>query len=817
MTDYTDSTKSKTFSKPLVSFTLMLIIGILISYYTGWGILIWLSLGIILLAALFSTLIWQKNRKLMPVYIILFLALILGGIRFRLEDKSRAEAINQIKQWSSKGELTVQGNLRTLPELTPKGSYWKSEIMNVEVTLKNRHYSLPTGVIVMHKFPLPAGVTPGDFIRVTGYLQRFQPNAVPGEYNAREYSMIKNLGAIIWINAPEKLVYISSPKKSLGDYKRKVIGWIRNRSEIVIQNAVPEPYDSLLQAIILGNRSDMPKDKNDNLRNSGMLHLTAVSGLHITLVMVIFAWLLKLCGLRRTWAFGLTLILLFIFVNLVGWKPSAVRAGIMGTVLIIGWLLQKETSGLNSLSLAALITIFINPYYLFQIGFQLSYLIVFTLILLMKKPHGDEGTGRTGHLWRYIYSGIKISLVAFIGGFPLIWFYFHQIVSINVFANLVCVPLVTIVLALSVVMLMIGTIWTGIAFILGPVIHYLLIFFDKFVGICASIPYGHFSDLIPLPFVLIPAWYLMIVWIVTPDNKFKWQWKWFHFNKTNFGLAALAYFIWISLFFPNPGLLKIDFLSAGQGDSTVIRFPKGGTMIIDGGGSKSPVLVPYLINTGIRHINMILLSHPESDHIGEIPQVLKKFPVDYFLYNGDVNDTSPYRELISVLESKPDTKVFIVHEDQEIIGVPGVKFTFLHPSEGLVDIESVSQNEASVVAQMDFCEFSVLFTGDIGTLVESDLLREYPYLDCDILKVPHHGSRYSSSEEFINRITPEASIIMVGKNSYGHPAKETLNRLYDSGSLVFQTNKSGTVQDKNRRSFLHDLPPETRLPVYCEE
>jgi len=270
-------------------------------------------------------------------------------------------------------------------------------------------------------------------------------------------------------------------------------------------------------------------------------------------------------------------------------------------------------------------------------------------------------------------------------------------------------------------------------------------------------------------------------------------------------LAVSDVLAWIVVFdLSKPKFLEVNFFDVGQGDAIFIETPERQQILIDG-GPDSKILeklgkeMPFYD----RSIDLIILTHPEKDHLAGLLEVLKRYKIDNILWNGVVRDTPEYKEWQNLIE-KEKAKIFIARTGTKIYcstwNVEHCYFEILFPFENLAGKEFENSNDTSIVAKLNFNKNSFLFTGDISKFVEEELtIREnsdqFASLKSDILKVSHHGSKTSTSEEFLREVTPEIAVISAGKgNSYGHPHQEVLERLEKFGIKVLRIDKEGDVK-----------------------
>ncbi len=249
-------------------------------------------------------------------------------------------------------------------------------------------------------------------------------------------------------------------------------------------------------------------------------------------------------------------------------------------------------------------------------------------------------------------------------------------------------------------------------------------------------------------------------------------------------------FLWHNvLSFANPDSAYY-FLDVGQGDSSLLIFPGGVKLLIDGGpGSKLSHQLDKILPAGDKYIDIVLMTHPQLDHFEGLIDVVKNYDVGVFLSPGRERDMSAYNYLLEQLDKKQIRHIALGAGDS--IGYEDIVIDVLSPT--LANLKSKELNDTGVVLMINQDGIRSLLTADVGGKLEKAILKKYN-LDADILKVGHHGSKYSTGKEFLAEVTPKISLIEVGKNSYGHPTKDTLSRLASIGSQVFRTDQSGNIK-----------------------
>lgn len=263
-------------------------------------------------------------------------------------------------------------------------------------------------------------------------------------------------------------------------------------------------------------------------------------------------------------------------------------------------------------------------------------------------------------------------------------------------------------------------------------------------------------------------------------------------------LFLLDIFLWTEVFdLNNSRNLTVNFLDVGQGDSIFIETPQRHQILIDGGPDSSALgKLPYFMPFFDRTIDLVILTHPEKDHMQGLIDILQRYKADYILWTGVVRDTPEYQKWVSVLaeEQKQGAQIITDYAGKSI-KTGNVSIDILYPSVNLSGKKLKDSNDSSVISRLVFNNNSFLFTGDISNKLEKELIAENINLFSDVLKVAHHGSKYSTSEEFLQNVNPEIAVISVGaKNSYGHPTSEVLQKLEKFGIKILRTDKDGTIE-----------------------
>ncbi len=551
----------------------------------------------------------------------------------------------------------------------------------------------------------------------------------------------------------------------------------------------------IMSALILGERSDVDDQTKTDFANTGVIHVLAVSGLHVgyvSLILITMIGMLRLSHLPKTL---LVILGLGFYVILTGGAASVMRASIMAGLILSAGLIERKSDIFNILATAAMIILMIDPTQLTGIGFQLSFsavLSIVTLFPVLRKwvPMISINIGILDKLLNAIVDLFLVSLAAQLGTLALTIYYFNKIPIISLAANIIVVPLIGMIVATGLSSLLIGSIFPVLARQWAALLDGIIDFMLWFVQLCARFDWAFITtrSIHAYEVVLI----LAAVFAITILQRWRLLLLWFILL-----LSWSNVMIWSNLI--RSPELEVVMLDVGQGDAIVVHTPQGKTMVIDAGlsfGGKDmgrDVISPYLIQRNWNEIDLLVLTHPHNDHIGGADYLLNHHATAKVLMQ-DINyDSYGYRKLQLTLDSLqiPTVGVCTGVIDSSMapvyLRVTGPKL-----------FDTVSQpsnvNNVSIVMQVFYGQTSLLLTGDAEQEVEDDQLAFGALLQSDLIKAPHHGSRTSSTLSYINRVNPDICLISVGTgNKYRHPAPGTLKHYAELGTQVHRTDLEGAL------------------------
>ena len=452
-----------------------------------------------------------------------------------------------------------------------------------------------------------------------------------------------------------------------------------------------------------------------------------------------------------------------IYMLFLNFTPSILRSGIMYILLSINKIYNLKIKTIDLMYLNLIIILVINPFYLANLGFQLSYLVSYFLILTSYKIK---------NIHNYFLKLLITSIISTLASFPILIYNFYEINIISIIINLIFIPIISyIVLPLSFICLIVPH--------LDIILATITTFLEKISLIFSTITIT--KIIFPKPSYLLIIIYYIILLLSIKNKKFI------------FIIPIIIFYSQIKIYLDNN--FYITFLDVAQGDSTFIRYPHNKlNILIDTGGNyqyeTAKSIITYLKSINVKKIDYLILTHGDFNHMGEAINLVNNIKIEKVIFNcGEYNDLE--KELIKVLDKKKIKYYSCIKE----LNIDKNKLYFLQTK------EFDNENDNSNVIYTELNGYKFMFMGDASITTEKEILNKYNLPDIDVLKVGHHGSKTSSSIEFINEINPKYSIISVGKNNrYGHPNKEALNNLEDS--KIYRIDQDGSIIFKIKNNKL---------------
>ena len=618
-------------------------------------------------------------------------------------------------------------------------------------------------------------VRPGSAVRLDGALVIPERARNPGGFDEFLYLSARKLQYKSFVALIDE-----RPRADLS----AAVSAVSEKISAVYDSVLPEREAGIIKSIILGDRSGLDDYTGELFRLAGIYHILAISGLHISIFALLLDFILRRI-LPRGPAGAVCISFLILYCVMTGMSPSTVRAVIMCGLLIAGGIFARSADTLTSAAAAALCLLMYEPYYLFDAGFLYSFGAVFSLCLLTEplkrvfvkifprsKPRG-------------ISDAVCGSAAVFVGTQPVALNLSYYFLPYSVAVNVLILP--------TMVFLLISGFACGLAGLFSPdaaaffagSVYFTLRAYaavcDFFIRLpAAAILVGRVG------FVLTASYCAALLLFVKTYSSFDTE----HVKYKKIFAASAAVFLTLfaaSRFYPFKFTAAI--LDVGQGDAAVLM-KNNAAFIIDGGGRPgSDVLTPYLDYSAVRRAEAAFVSHFDADHMNGIKDLVINKRVKAVFYSPQNERDASFAAFASLCEAYGVDLIPFSAGDSAAIG-RGISVSCLHPAP---DYDPYDLNDASLVLRVAYKDSSFLFTGDIGAAAESVLVNGGE-IGADILKLAHHGSKYSSSEIFLERADPLVAVCGAGRNNpYGHPAAETLERLENYGISLYNTADRGAV------------------------
>lgn len=576
-----------------------------------------------------------------------------------------------------------------------------------------------------------------------------------GEYN--EAPLNRNFNLFNYKNylKSKKIYYVFNAKKYI-IYTQNSLKY--NVKNTLIKRINKSKNKNYLKLFILGE-NNLDNRVKESFKINGISHLFAISGMHITIFTSFILLILNKLSKNKMLNFIVLLLFLLLYMFLVNYTPSVIRASLFFLILNIKKIFNLNISNFELIIFLLLILLIYNPFYIYHLGFLCSFIISITLIYFSDNLKQNN----------YFKTLFMTSLISFLISIPITINNNFEINLLTPFINLIFVPL--------------------ISFIIFPLslLNFVFLFFDPILNTLInllellSITVSNIKTLniilCKIPFYVVIIYYAFIIYIIK-----------------NISFKKIIVLITVLLIHSNINYLNkypiITMIDVNQGDSILIELPHNhANILVDTGGNykydiSKNTTIPYLKSIGVKKIDYLILTHGDLDHSGEAINLIKNFKVKNVLFNSG-RDNEIEIEIKNLLNKKN-----INYKNIDIYNLYISKYKF-----SFINNKNKNENEDSLVFYTKLNNYKLLFTGDIGSVTENKLLKEYKLEKVDILKIAHHGSKNSSSYNFIKQIKPKYALISAGVNNrFNHPNIETINNLNKVKSKIYSTNINGMIR-----------------------
>lgn len=749
-----------------------------------------------------------KAYEDMGAFVVIFFTLIMGFMLMSNEITTR-NYIYDLKE----NTVIVQGKIYKI-ENTALGT----NIYLKGLEMENGEKSVSVKRIFVNTEKIP-NVKIGNIIKVRGKLRQFEEAANKGNFDSRKYYLSLGFygkieaGTIEIINSD-----YSGIRQGLYELRMEIIERLEklcsdnNGIFSIINNK-----NGIIGAIILGDKTDLDSDIKELYSVSGIAHILAISGLHISFIgMAIYRLLRRRFRFLFSAAVSIPVVLSFGIMS--GFGISTIRAIIMFILKIIGEVLGRKYDAITAISLAGLVLLVQNPFVVCNSGFQMSFGAIIAIVLIL--PIVEEILNTDNKIIKVLSANFTISLVMN----PILAWNYYELPTFSFLLNIVVVPLMSVVIVSSIA----GIFCSCIMFGFGKVVIFpgcgIL---ELYTFLCNIINKSSVASIVvgqPKVTIIIVYYAILLVVLFGLKNirtKYTRAEKERNIIKKETGLvlerkakkerrikgqnvklrlACIVGFLLLNCliyYIPNPGFY-ITFINVGQGDGILIHGDNGTKVMVDGGSTSEKqvaknCIVPYLKAEGIGTIDYSIITHTDKDHISGIMEILENNNSNRIriknLVMPDINmKDDTYNELIEKAKLKKINVLYIKKGAALSLGKTKIKCIYPETTTTASD-----KNDYCTVLSVKNKTSKILLTGDISKEIEEKIKDDIEE-NYTVLKVAHHGSNYSSSEKFLKKVNPKYSIISVGKNnSYGHPGNETMERLRKQGGVIYRTDEKGGI------------------------
>ena len=670
----------------------------------------------------------------------------------------------------------------------------------------------------------------GDKINVTGIYKKPEIVRNEGGFNQTLFYQSKKIYGKL--QAKNVKLIEKGTDFTIGRISSNILEKIENK----IESLLGEEKGDLLKGILLGDTSNIKEEQKENFRISNMAHILAVSGMHVSyIVLGLNSILLKIFGKNKT--IIITNIFLLIYLCITNFTPSVLRAVMMVVVLNISKIIHRKNDTINTLAFSLFLILLDNPYAITNIGLQFSYIGTIGILFFypifqsifqkrLQKREKKKGKIKNIFILSKFYDIFAVMISAQIVILPISVFHFNCLGTYSIFSNIMISIFIGPVIILGLLVIITSFIFFPIAQILCVFLKFGLSLI-LLVSQMSELPFSYIYLVTPQVWQIVL--FYILIFLITELYVLYQQEKVsiiqrrirnliamlkIHFHRHDKNYKIFAIFIVLVIIGSNyiPKKLEINFIDVGQGDGTLIETPLHQTILIDGGGSEfsnfdvgRSILLPYLLDKGYNKLDYVMISHADSDHIAAALVVLEEFCVKNVVIGKQFENSENYQKFKKIVKEK-NIKVHILEVGQRLKIEKDLYFDVLWPTSSNIIGENVLNNN-SLVCKMVYKNFSMLFTGDIEEIAEKAMLEKYKntnILKSTVLKVAHHGSKSSSTKEFLQYVNPDVALIGVGSNNtFGHPSDVTIDNLKKFGCAIYRTDICGEITIKTNGSSIN--------------
>lgn len=812
---------------PLLFAVLGLIIGIVLQNWLDMTVWVWTGLLCIAAAAVCGLLIWnpEKTSPLRPIaYVSLICFVCLGAIRLVGFERS---AQNDIRHFfgSERQLATIQGQIATEPYINRAQRWQFAKFKNSDPSSSfyfevNRLKTLDgwakvSGMVRVQVAGVVLDLKSGDNVQMYCWLDKFKEPTNPGQFNTKKYLARKNVFVAASVKTREsiELLKVKDPKNSVAKIRRK----LRTAATQALLGNLSEDDRNrgLLEALLLGYRSNIDGDTYAAFAKTGLLHFISLSGMHLGILVTIIWWFAKTAGLDKPAKAIVCTAAVIIFLLVVPTRPATLRAAVICFVFFGSVIFRRHSSHLNSLSLAAIILLLIRPTGVFEAGWQLSFCSVLGIILFTEhinfglykkitefssssdKIRTKRKLGILKFPGMFLLNLFSTGLAAWLGSAGVLLYHFHSINPLTSVWTVIAFPLVGLILIIGFLKIIVAALLPTLAAALGLMVG---MFADSLIWLVGQIADWNISEIligsVNLPVII--CYYAIVTFIFIPYLRGT------VLKKTISVAAVFALIVFLSVTkFQRTytDKLVLTALDVGHGQAVLAQIPPKTNILFDAGSLyKSDIggriVTPFLRYKGISKVDAIVISHNDIDHINAIPEIARDVKVggvyanDAFFSKADPWATA---KLLTTSLRQRNIQIQRIGENLKVKSDAEIKL--LWPLDQSESASKLSHNDTSQVTMIEYAGRKILLCSDIENFAQKELMRLYPSLKVDVVVVPHHGSTKTGHPDFLASLGVETLIYSCGQRQYQSQEKNLAGNLYTAqgGAISVSIRKDGKV------------------------
>jgi len=795
--------KNELRNAPAFRLAALLIVGIVVGRITDIGVDFLYPAAIAGFILSCSLLLLGKRSSIFnPLLVssLVLLCIIAGAVKSSMDAKSSFSFPDSLQRKPT----LISGTIKVPPSTAGEFSRFVMEGEHVVHGSSTMRFPATVFVTVKQsrKDTSVTGLEYGMNVALRGTLSRPSAERNPGEFSAKQYYEANGIELLMNVRGYSNVSVLDDRGGTW--LMRSIVVPVRTYILDLLSSTNPGEEGEFLKGILIGERSGISPATRQSFTNSGVAHVLAVSGSNVAVVAAVLFVLLDFLRLRKWMRIVLTCAGLVFYMLLTGSQPPVVRATIMALVFLLAGLAQEKSNAYNALGLSALIILALDARQVFDVGFQLSFVAVLSMMYFY--PKADtwirliQGTSwwRSGIVWTLRVCAV--SAIATLGTLPLTAVYFGRVSVIGILANIIVIPAVGLSVVLGVASLVAGVVSLWVAEVYAALNQVVLQFTIFIAQISGGLSFAYVDT---LRFTVVDALPFYAALMLA-----------FHLSS---GLMArrlvilLLITLNVAVWLPMPAAyaapaekLRVSFIDVGQGDAALVEFPDGRTMLVDAGPKSRTydagerTVVPFLKRRGISTIDLLVVSHPHSDHIGGVSRALQQLDVKRVIDSGQPVRSEVYRDYL--VDISNEMCVFESGRAGRLIeDYDPARLYVVYPTPTYIDTDTSQShpnlNNTSVVFKLCYGNVSFLFAGDAEEEAESEMVKIYGgFLRSTMLKAGHHGSITSSTQEFLDSVKPSHVVVSVGRNNkFRHPSPVVLDRFTAMGASVARTDEDGAI------------------------